>query len=521
MRIETLMTLEVCFHKVARPAHIPAQSPWCFSLFVWCWRRRVGDMNKSVVLLKKALPLLGAFCLYPGVILAASSVEIALDLKSPGSAISPSFVGLSYEMSLVGAATNGGYFFSPANKPLVKMFQTLGIQSLRVGGNTAERATVKVPDKADIDSLFAFARVAGVQVIYTLRLSDSNQVEAAKTAKYIMDNYRAELTCFALGNEPDKLAKDSQDYGQFVRSFMAAINAPTNAPEAVFCGPGATHRSVQWANDFAKDFAHDKRIAMVTQHQYPAGSGRVATNIVLACQKLLSTNLVAAFQKLYDNFVPAVLASGLQYRLEEANSYSNGGAAGSSDAYASALWGLDYMYWWATHGAQGINFHTGGYVEGTRPPSPQKYVVFWNSPEGFTVRPLGYAIKAFDLGGHGQLVPVSFKSNSDQINLTAYGVLSKDGSLRITLINKETAGAREASVTITPGNSYTHGLVVFLIAPKGDITVTDGVTLGGTPIADNGNWSGSWSSLAGSFTNGHLSVRVPAASAAIVALTKE
>jgi hypothetical protein len=41
-------------------------------------------------------------------------------------------------MSLVGPATNGAYFFTQANKPLVKMFQTLGIQSLRVGGNTAE-----------------------------------------------------------------------------------------------------------------------------------------------------------------------------------------------------------------------------------------------------------------------------------------------------------------------------------------------------------------------------------------------
>jgi len=68
-------------------------------------------------------------------------------------------------MSLVDPATNGAYFFSPANKPLVKMFQTLGIQSLRVGGNTAERATVKIPDKADIDSLFGFARAAGVKVI--------------------------------------------------------------------------------------------------------------------------------------------------------------------------------------------------------------------------------------------------------------------------------------------------------------------------------------------------------------------
>jgi hypothetical protein len=137
----------------------------------------------------RVLPLLIALWLHPSVALAVSPVDIALDPKSPGVAISPNFIGLSYEMSLVGAATNGGRLFSPVNKPLIKMFQTLEIQSLRVGGNTAERANVKIPDKADIDSLFAFARDAGVKVIYTLRLSDSNQVEAAKTAKYIMDNH--------------------------------------------------------------------------------------------------------------------------------------------------------------------------------------------------------------------------------------------------------------------------------------------------------------------------------------------
>jgi hypothetical protein len=476
-------------------------------------------MNVPAAFLRKVLPSLIAFCLCSGVTLAALPVDIALDPKSPGATIPSDFIGLSYEVSLVDPATNGEYFFSPANKSLVKMFQILGIQSLRVGGNTAERDTVKIPDKADIDSLFGFARAAGVKVIYTLRLNGNNPVDAAKTAKYIMDNYRSELTCFALGNESDKLFQDSQAYVQAIKDYMAVITATTNAPEAVFCGPSTMHKDVQWANDFAKEFAHNKHVIMVTQHEYPGGSGRVATNAVAACEKLLSTNLPGVYEKLYDTFVPTVLSSGMQYRLEEANSYSNGGAAGSSDAYASALWGLDYLYWWASHGATGINFHTSGYVDVTRPPAPQKYVVFWNSPEGFAVRPLGYGIKAFDLGCHGQLVAMHFASNTDQINLTAYGVLSSRGSLSITLINKETDRTRDAKVTIAPGRSYTRRQVMFLTAPGSDITATTGVTLGGASIQDNGSWSGTWTSLAAPFSNGHFSVNVPAASAAIVQLT--
>jgi hypothetical protein len=470
--------------------------------------------------LKGILPSLLGLCLYSSVSLATSSVEITIDPKSPGAAISSDFIGLSYEMSLVDPAANGEYFFSPTNKPLIQLFRTLGIQSLRVGGNTAERETVKIPAKADIDSLFRFARAAGVKVIYTLRLNGNNPADAAKTAKYIVDNYRPELTCFALGNESDKLFKGSQAYNQAVSNYMAVINAPTNAPNALFCGPSTMHKDVQWANDFAREFARDKHVMMVTQHEYPGGSGRVATNAVAACEKLLSASLFSVYQKLYDAFVPTVMASGMQYRLEEANSYSNGGASGSSDAFASALWGLDYLYWWCDHGAAGINFHTGGYVDSARPSEPQRYVVFWNSPGGFAVRPLGYGIKAFDLGCHGHLVPVHFTSNTNHVNLTAYGVSSNKGNLYITLINKEADRTHDVTVTIAPGGSYTRRQVMFLTAPRSDITVTGGITLGDAPIKDDGSWSGTWTPLAAPFGNGLFSISVSAASAAIVQLTK-
>ena len=478
-------------------------------------------MSIHAAFLKRVLPSLISFYLCAGAILAASPVDIALNSKSPGATISSNFIGLSYEMSLVGPATNGAHFFNQANKPLVNIFRTLGIQSLRVGGNTAERETVKIPDKADIDSLFGFARAAGVKVIYTLRLNGTDPVDAARTAKYIVDNYQAELTCFALGNEPDKLLKDSQAYDNAMRNYLAVVNAASNAPEAVFCGPSTMHKDVQWANDFARDFARNKHILMVTQHEYPAGSGRVATNALMACKKLLSADLLKVYEKLYDEFVPTALSSGLQYRLEEANSYSNGGASGASDSFASALWGLDYMYWWANRGAAGINFHTGGYADGVRPPEPQKYVVFWNSPEGFSVRPLGYAIKAFDLGCHGQLVPVEFRSNTNQINLTAYGVLSSNGDLCITLINKEITSTGDANVTIALGSSYARGEAMFLTSSHGDITATSGVTLGGTSIKDNGSWSGTWTSLAAPSNNGHFLISVPAATAAIVRVTRK
>jgi hypothetical protein len=113
---------------------------------------------------------------------------------------------------------------------------------------------------------------------------------------------------------------------------------------------------------------------------------------------------------------------------------------------------------------------------------------------------------------------VHFASNTDQINLTAYGVLSDKGSLYITLINKETVPTRDANVTIAPGSSYARRQVMFLTAPRNDITASAGITLGGAPIKDNGSWSGTWTSLSAPLERGHFSVKVPASSAAIIQL---
>jgi len=289
------------------------------------------------------------------------------------------------------------------------------------------------------------------------------------------------------------------------------------APAAMFCGPGTTHKNVAWANDFARDFGGHPHVAFITQHEYPCQSGRVATNIVAACDKLLSTALAGVYESFSDKFVLTAASNGLPFRLEEANSFSNGGAAGVSDAFASALWGLDYMYWWASHGASGINFHTGGYAAGAKPREPMKYAVFWNSPKGFFVHPLGYAIHAFDLGSHGQLIPTALKSNSSGLNLTAYGVLASDKSVYVTLINKEHVPGigRDADVTIAMGNSAAHGHVIYLAASEGNVAATSGVASGGAQLNDDGTWNGTWKALSEVSLDGRFRLSIPAASAAI------
>ena len=453
--------------------------------------------------------------LLAGTALAQSPVTITVDTRSPGAAIPDDFAGLSFEMQYVLPGTNGIYFFSPKNRPLIAVIKTLGIKNLRVGGNTADRPGVVVPGQADADSLFTFARAAGVKVIYTLRLRQGSAEDVVPVAKHIEQRYPAQLACFAIGNEPDVFTKEYPVYREEWKKYVAAITAA--APGAIFCGPCATPTRVAWSRQFADDFAKSGLITYITQHDYPGGDSRRATNVVAARDKMLSPAWLEHYGKFYDAFAATAVSNNLPYRYDEANSFYDGGAQDVSDTFASALWGLDFLHWWAAHGANGVNFHTGDKVAARDMNKPCRYAVFWTSNRGYNVHPIGYGLKAFDLGGHGRVLPLAI-SSTNPLDLTAYAVRGARGELFVTIINKEHgAEGRSADLTINATGISGSGKVIFLSAPGGNVATKTGVTLGGAPVEDNGSWKGKWMSLKAGQT-GQCEVTVPAASAAIVKL---
>src|SRR5260370_6592093 len=105
-----------------------------------------------------------------------SSVAVTLSPGSPGAAIPDDYIGLSYETGSI----NGGNYFRPTNQPLLQVFNTLGIKSLRFGGNTSDSGT---PANADLDNMVGFAKTAGIPVIYTLRLKAFSPSSAAAAAE--------------------------------------------------------------------------------------------------------------------------------------------------------------------------------------------------------------------------------------------------------------------------------------------------------------------------------------------------
>ena len=529
---------------------------------------------------RRITSLVCAGSLLSGAVLAQVPIKLTIDTASREFAIPNDFVGLGFETKSVVPNSYGvaGYFFTPANTQLINLFQNIGIKNIRVGGGTVdgssgnERCVMPVPTHGDIDHLFRFAQAAGVKVIYSVRLTNLSTCpnpnlaeEDAGIAQYVWNNYRSSLDSFSIGNEPDVRQYHSYS-GQSVDPLIyeTTIGVPGSAytsyfadwqhfadvirkslPEAKFSGPDTAvsdtgtfvpnpSSRVSWTQQFANDLKDSGILKEALQHHYVWGSPGNTTaneaiddmlspawddNTSIGRQPAMNggTAEYHPYPFLYTQVLAPLVAHGVPYRMTEANDCLHG-VFGASNGYASALWALDYMHWWAAHHMAGVNFHNNPWLPtDTIVPSPNPCPS--TGCENYHIAPKGYGMKAFDLGGHGYVEPISI-SNPTGINVTSYAVGDAQ-NLYVTIINRThstTNDSTAATVTIQAKS--------FASASCAAITLSDGdpgnassydVTLGGATIANNARWSGTWTPLA-SRKNGDCTLTVPATSAAVVRL---
>jgi hypothetical protein len=458
-----------------------------------------------------------------------------------------------------------GSLFRPENRSLVTLFRNMGLGNLRIGGGTVDQllpAGTGSDGFSGIDNLFAFAAAAGVKIVYTLRLLSPGTEPAgdlkaihARATGHIWSRYRENLASFAIGNEPDWHAFHSyrghpldpaiyeevpgvpgSAYASYLTRWRGIADAIADAaPGAPLSGPdvGAYTKQtytpdpdsgVSWTERLARDEGDGGRIAEVTQHYYVGGSPG-ETTAQQAISNMLSPQWVngtaigtqpenttyTPYPWLYENNLAPVIAAGLRYRLTESNDYL-GGVPGASDAFASALWALDHLHWFAAHGATGVNFHNKRWLRtGTIVPDP-------SGGGDYVINPKGYGIKAFTLGSAGQVKPTRIQ-NPDGINLTAYCVGGADRDY-VTVINKaHGASAGDAAVTIIPPGRAGREVQVMALAggQPGDARGT-GATIGGATITRDTAWDGKWSPVVTDRAAG-ISLTVKATTAAIVRLS--
>jgi hypothetical protein len=430
--------------------------------------------------------------LLAGLAMAQSPVRLTIDLHDPGARIPEDFPGISFESSNLLPQRTGEHLFGPANKPLIAFFETLGIRSLRIGGSTADMPNYAVPDEMDADELFAFAKAAGVKVLYTLRMPRADIERDAAIARYIQQHYAAQLTCFEIGNEPDfyrRVYREIPDYGTYREHWKQIAAAVTKvAPGAKFCGPAAGGITA-WSRNFAADFASSGRIAAVVQHEYPGGDGNL-TSGAPAREEMLSRGWLELYDRLYNSFATTAKAQRLPYRLEETNNFT-GGAKDATDTFTASLWALDYLHWWAAHGAAGLNFHNRRWILNIT-----IYPVGGDDglKSGYRLHPIAYGIKTFALAGRGTVIPIRI-GNPEAVNLTAYAVRD-EGALLVTVINKKDPGAKlqDARIRIDAAGAGPPTEAIYLTAPGQDLAAKEGITLGGAAI-ENGKWAGHWTPL--------------------------
>ncbi|MFZ0861113.1 MAG: glycosyl hydrolase family protein [Candidatus Sulfotelmatobacter sp.] len=200
--------------------------------------------------------------------------------------------------------------------------------------------------------------------------------------------------------------------------------------------------------------------------------------------------------------------SGLPFRLAETNSCYQGGKQGVSDTLASALWAADLMYQLASAGGMGINFHGGGYGWYTPIAGTQE--------DGFLARPIYYGMLLFAQAGTGQLVESKLDDSIRAPLLTAHGLRSDNGAIKVAVFNKNTD--RGVHLTIDAGQRARRVRSLRLHAPRVDDT-TD-TTFGGAPVGAGGAWSAAREETL-PVESGTAVIELPAASAALITFEPE
>lgn len=464
--------------------------------------------------MNRLISLIFASALLSQCAMGQSPVNLAIDAKTPGKPIPPGFIGFSFETGSLryNHYRTNDYFFDSSNAQLLTLFRNLGIKTLRIGGNSVDRGFI--PTHQDIDALFRFAKAADVKVIYSLRLANGDALQDAAMAKYVWDNYRTYLICLAIGNEPNSyknLDPEITDSASFIAKWNKfAAKVIDAVPDVKLGGLDNGNGATTWVSAFAQAEKGNSHVGYILSHFEPGGSSVGKTE-----QQLIDEMLSPVFDTKRNPTCDAKIAaiahsSGFSYLFSEANSHvATPASKGSNHSFATALFALDFMHWWAAHNCLAVDFHTGlaGFNAALSLDAKLNYELY----------PIGYGIAAFNVGGHGLADAMTIK-NPDNLNLAAYAVTDTNNDLYVTIINREHGkGRRDGMVTINArGKSKA---VMYLKVPDDDVAGRSGVTLGGATIDGRGNCQATWTSLDSPNATGTL-LKVKASTAAVVKITE-
>jgi hypothetical protein len=394
---------------------------------------------------------------------AAPHATVSIDRAHPAGRLPADFVGLSYEMRELGVGS-----FDPAAGNLVALFRTLGASNVRIAGNTLDRDTLwasaaqPAPDPlpswvqdvvtpADVARLDAFLRATGWRAEVGINVGRFDRARAADESRNLFSTVGSRLVAVECGNEPNSwagkgLRPSPFGYPQY-RPDWEACAAAVGSTRIAGPDTSSPKSTGSWVSRFAAD--EHARLAMITQHAYSVGASAGVRGLLSPATDASEVSSVATQ-------LAAARRQHLAIRLDETNSIAGGGARGVSDAYASALWALDYSLLMARDGFDGLNFHGGLSVCGA-PQFNGKFQLYTpvcaataadEQARVYSAAPEFYGLYLAARMGPGAFLPVKVSSTA---NVTAYAVRGDDGVTRLAVVEKDDTSAATVQVSVSAG----------------------------------------------------------------------
>jgi Glycosyl hydrolase family 79 C-terminal beta domain len=525
------------------------------------WRPSQTARNSSaavcglVVLISSLLVL--ASCATPVPPLATVSVNA----QQPGAQIPKDFLGFSNEVSTAGmglptpTAQARGNIRPPIDVPadaqlafvlgepgapntgFFTMMKDLGPGVLRLGGNSQDNTCwdpkaaphpkwCQGPITPGLLKLYSTAvGAAGWRMIVGLNLKQNSPRWALRevTTGIAKQIPASQIIGLEVGNEPDLFFRtparrkdySPADFLKDASGYIHAIHANSVGRQYNFVAP-ATCCGWKTPSDLGtilKGIGPDLKLVSVHEYQTTTCNQK---NVTAA--ELLSAKQVEKFNQTSRKLVAVAHENNLPLALAETNSASCGGMFGVSNAFTSAVWGLDYMFNVASDGYSNIDFHFSYRAGGSAYNPVQTFS--WKTGNQVHYRnvaqPLFYAMYLFAQKASGEhLLPASIVTKD---NITAFATTEGPGSdVHVFVINKDEKASGPVTVHLAGGSGAAS--LLMLQAPSLG-SMADAVRYGGQQFDSDGLIGNPSTASVAASGNGDYTFTLPNASAAVLTIAR-
>lgn len=488
---------------------------------------------------------------------------VSVSTQQLGAQIPKNFLGFSNEVSTEGmglptpTAKARGSIQRPAGVPadaqlgyvlgqpgapntvFFTMMRNLGPGLLRQGGNSQD-LTCWDPSAAPHPSWCKGAITPGLLKLYgtavsaagwkmtlglNLKQNSPRWALSEVTQGVAKEIPASDILGFEIGNEPGGYSSWSharsksyslQDYIQNVLAYIHAFKANPVARKYGYVGPAGP--SGKWQNPHDLNIILNglgKYLRLVSIHNYTTTTcGQ--RNVTPA--ELLSPERMQHFDELSRKFVAVAHEHNLPIGLLETNSASCGGMAGVSNGFASAVWGLDYMFNVAKVGYDHINFHF-SYRKGGSAYNPvQTFGWKVGNKEHYrnVAQPLYYAMYMFAKNASGEhLLPASITTKS---HITSFATTSCSScAVHVFVINEDGKASGPVDVHLS-GTAGTASLL--LLKARSLESLAADVHYGGRQFDSEGHIQAPETTSIKPGAKGDYRFTLPNASAAVLTISR-